>query len=82
MKMSSYISNFFSTTRVQLIATAAVSGATVASLILGYQALQREERLSQLKNSIPPITEDGHHAQKVNFLTFRFCKTTAYKMHS
>ena len=72
--MSSYISDIFSTTRVQLIATAVVSGATVASLILGYQALEREERLSQLKDSIPPITEGGHRAQKVIFVTLRLSK--------
>lgn len=58
--MSSFLSETFSSPRVQLLATAAVSGVTVAGLILGYQALEREERLSELKNSIPrlPNAED------------------------
>ncbi|RDA89191.1 hypothetical protein CP532_0541 [Ophiocordyceps camponoti-leonardi (nom. inval.)] len=40
-----------------LVATAVISGAAVASLILGYQALEREARLSELKGSIPSLTE-------------------------
>lgn len=78
--MSSYISNFFSTTRVQLIATAVVSGATAATLILGYQALEREERLSQLKSSIPAVTEDGHHINKVKpYSGGKFLSASTYK---
>ncbi|RDA95270.1 hypothetical protein CP533_3474 [Ophiocordyceps camponoti-saundersi (nom. inval.)] len=40
-----------------LVATAVISGAAVASLILGYQALEREARLSALKGSIPSVAE-------------------------
>ena len=61
--MSSFFSSdLFSTPRFQLFATAVLSGATVASLILGYQALEREERLEELKKSIPPA-DDGHGAK-------------------
>lgn len=63
--MLSSVSDLFSTPRVQLIATALVSGATVASLILGYQALEREERLSELKSSIPSLPEEGNKSGKV-----------------
>ncbi|KPM35387.1 tRNA threonylcarbamoyladenosine dehydratase 2 [Neonectria ditissima] len=51
--MSSFISDTISNPRFPLFATAALSGATAASLILGYQALKREERVYELKNSIP-----------------------------
>jgi hypothetical protein len=52
--MSSFLSSeTLSNPRFQLFAAAAFSGATVASLILGYQALEREERVYELKNSIP-----------------------------
>ncbi|CAM1506300.1 Fc.00g059410.m01.CDS01 [Cosmosporella sp. VM-42] len=44
--------------RFQLFATAVLSGATVASLLLGYQALEREERVYELKSSIPSPSED------------------------
>lgn len=63
--MLSSPSDLFSTPRVQLIATALVSGATVASLILGYQALEREERLSELKSSIPSLSEESNKGGKV-----------------
>jgi hypothetical protein len=56
--MSSFLSDTLSNSRFQLLATAAVSGATVAGLILGFQALEREERLSELKNSIPLLSTD------------------------
>lgn len=51
--MASFFSDTISNPRFQLLATAVVSGATAASLLLGYQALERNERISQLKNSIP-----------------------------
>ena len=63
--MTSQMFDRFSDHRFQLIATAILSGAAAASLLLGYQSLQREERLSQLKNSIPSLTED-HDVQKVS----------------
>ncbi|KAI5467852.1 hypothetical protein BGZ63DRAFT_372334 [Mariannaea sp. PMI_226] len=51
--MASFFSDTISNPRFQLFATAVLSGATVASLLLGYQALERDERVSELKNSIP-----------------------------
>jgi tRNA threonylcarbamoyladenosine dehydratase len=66
IKMSSFFSSdIFSNPRFQLFATAVFSGATVASLILGYQALEREERLSELKKSIPSL-DDEHEIQRLN----------------
>ncbi|KAM0461961.1 hypothetical protein ACHAPV_002542 [Trichoderma viride] len=69
--MSSFLSDTFSNPRVQLLATAAVSGVTVAGLILGFQALEREERLSELKNSIPrlPNNEDDESRRLNGFGT-------------
>jgi tRNA threonylcarbamoyladenosine dehydratase len=52
--MSSFLSSdTFSNPRFQLFAAAVFSAATTASLLLGYQALEREERVYELKNSIP-----------------------------
>ncbi|KAK3940551.1 hypothetical protein QBC46DRAFT_384838 [Diplogelasinospora grovesii] len=46
------------TSKMQLAATAVISGAAVAAAILGYQRLQQEERLSRLKGSIDaPVDE-------------------------
>jgi hypothetical protein len=68
--MSSFLSSeTLSNPRFQLFATAIFSGATVASLLLGYQALEREERISELKNSIPA---DDPNVQHVMFLTSYF----------
>ncbi|KAH6605270.1 hypothetical protein Trco_006977 [Trichoderma cornu-damae] len=64
--MSSFLSETFSNPRLQLLATAAVSGATVAGLILGYQALEREERLSQLKSSIPSLSTENGRSGRLN----------------
>ena len=61
--MDSFISNSLSSPRFQLIATAALSAATVATLIFGYQALEREERLSELKHSI--ISDQDHEIRRV-----------------
>lgn len=65
--MSSFISDTLSNPRIQLLATAAVSGVTVAGLILGFQALEREERLSELKNSIPQLSNNENtRSRRVN----------------
>ncbi|KAG6033309.1 hypothetical protein E4U41_006943 [Claviceps citrina] len=64
--MSSLLSDALSNPRFQLFATAVLSGATVASLLLGYQALEREERLEELKSSIPPVSDGSHQTSKLN----------------
>ncbi|KAF7557654.1 hypothetical protein G7046_g6003 [Stylonectria norvegica] len=51
--MTSFFSDTFASPRFQLFATAVLSGATAASLVLGYQSLAREERVHELKDSIP-----------------------------
>ena len=48
----------------QFGATALVSGAVVASAILGYQHVRRQERVEDLKSSIPALGQ-GHQADKV-----------------
>ncbi|KAG6186259.1 hypothetical protein E4U10_005847 [Claviceps purpurea] len=64
--MTFLLSDTLSNPRFQLLLTAVLSGATVASLILGYQALEREERLEELKSSIPQLAENSHEANKLN----------------
>lgn len=54
----------------QLAATAVASGAAVASLIFAYQALEREERLSALKSSIPSLKDDSHELRTVSALDY------------
>lgn len=72
--MSSFLSDIFSTPRAQLITTAVVSGTVVATLIIGYQALEREERLSALKSSIPSVADEKHHTSKVSYFYMIFFK--------
>ncbi|KAK8016229.1 hypothetical protein PG993_014418 [Apiospora rasikravindrae] len=57
--MSSFLSQATSNTKVQFATTAVVSGAVVASAILGYQQLQRNERINKLKDSIPSFEAEG-----------------------
>ncbi|OAA40059.1 Molybdenum cofactor biosynthesis, MoeB [Metarhizium rileyi] len=64
--MSSFFADTLANPRFQLLATAVLSGATVASLILGYQALEREERLSELKRSIPSLGDASHHTKSLD----------------
>jgi tRNA threonylcarbamoyladenosine dehydratase len=56
--MASFFQDTLNNPRFQLFATAVLSGATVASLLLGYQALEREERVYELKSSIPSPSDD------------------------
>lgn len=65
--MLSFFTDKLSTPKAQLIATAVVSGATIGSLIFAYQALEREERLTALKNSIPSLQDKNHSSQGVSF---------------
>ncbi|KJZ75206.1 hypothetical protein HIM_05400 [Hirsutella minnesotensis 3608] len=64
--MASFLSTSLASPRIQLLATAIVSGATAAALVLGYQALEREERLTKLKSSIPVLDEANHPSKKLN----------------
>ncbi|KAF4460266.1 hypothetical protein FALBO_12954 [Fusarium albosuccineum] len=61
----SFITDNISNPRFQLAATAVISGATAASLLLAYQGLRREERVSELKNSIP--RNDPHARRLTSF---------------
>ncbi|KAL2757699.1 hypothetical protein ACRALDRAFT_1061009 [Sodiomyces alcalophilus JCM 7366] len=63
--MSSFLSKAASDPRVQLATTAIISGATVACLIFGYQSLAREERLDELKRSIPPPSDATSTLDKI-----------------
>jgi hypothetical protein len=56
MNMASYVPEIFGHPRFPLLGSAVLGGATVAAIILTYQALLREERVYELKNSIPPST--------------------------
>ena len=51
--MSTFVERAASNSRVQLAATAIVSGTVVAGAILGYQHLQDQKRASYLKETIP-----------------------------
>jgi len=58
------MTTWFSRERIQLAATAVVSGAVVAGAILGYQHVRRVERVEHLKRSVPELG-DGHEVDKV-----------------
>ncbi|KAH7408474.1 hypothetical protein DE146DRAFT_375738 [Phaeosphaeria sp. MPI-PUGE-AT-0046c] len=62
--MSSWISRATESRNAQLITTAVISGAVVASTILGFQQARRLYRVADLKASIPEI-DDEHHAQRL-----------------
>lgn len=66
--MSSWLSRATSSTQAQFAATAIVSGAVVAGAILGYQHIRRQERVEDLKSSIPELGQN-HHAEKVGLDT-------------
>lgn len=64
--MSSWFQRTTSSSQAQFAATALVSGAVVAGAIFGYQHLRRQERVEDLKSSIPELGR-GHSADKVGF---------------
>lgn len=64
--MSSWLSRTTSSSQAQFAATALVSGAVVAGAIFGYQHVRRQERVEDLKSSIPELGK-GHEADKVRF---------------
>ncbi|KAK6594644.1 putative ThiF domain protein [Botrytis cinerea] len=59
--MSNLINRVGSSSQAQFTATALVSGAVVAGAIFSYQALRRQEKVEDLKSSIPSLGRD-HHA--------------------
>ncbi|KAL8874573.1 MAG: hypothetical protein Q9174_000100 [Haloplaca sp. 1 TL-2023] len=62
--MSSWIERQFSSHQLQLVTTALVSGATIAGLIYGGQALRRKVAVKELKASISPLDEE-HPGQRL-----------------
>lgn len=62
--MTSWITDSLQSHRVQLALTAAVSGAVVASAILGTQQIRRRTRVEHLKESIPDL-KDEHEVGQV-----------------
>ncbi|KAF1917240.1 hypothetical protein BDU57DRAFT_158527 [Ampelomyces quisqualis] len=60
----SWISRATESRNAQLITTAVVSGAVVASTIIGFQQARRLYRVADLKASIPDVS-DEHHAQRL-----------------
>jgi hypothetical protein len=70
--MTSWFSRATESRNAQLITTAVVSGAVVASTILGFQQARRMYRVADLKASIPDI-DDEHHAQRVSVATNMDC---------
>lgn len=51
--MTSLLSQPSSNSKLQLAATAVVSAAVAAGAVLSYQRLQKDERITRLKQSIP-----------------------------
>ena len=52
----SWLQNASTNSKVQFAATAIVSGVVVAGSILGYQAVERQKKVDELKKGIP---DDG-----------------------
>lgn len=65
--MSSWFQRTASSSQAQFAATALVSGAVVAGAIFGYQHVRRQERLEDLKSSIPELGKE-HKADKVGYI--------------
>lgn len=63
--MASWIQRQSNSHQAQLAATAVLSGAAVASAILGVQKFRRQKAVKQLKESIPEIN-DKHQAENLN----------------
>ncbi|KAI1114716.1 ubiquitin-protein ligase molybdopterin-converting factor [Nemania sp. NC0429] len=64
--MTSILERASTNPRVQLAATAIASGAVVAGAILGYQRLQRSERVHKLKSSIPSLADADEALRKLD----------------
>ncbi|KAI0172561.1 ubiquitin-protein ligase molybdopterin-converting factor [Hypoxylon sp. FL1284] len=64
--MASFLERASSNSKLQLAATAIASGAVAAGAVLGYQRLQREEKVNQLKDSIPSLINGGDVSRKID----------------
>ena len=64
--MASWFQRTASSSQAQFAATALVSGAVVAGAIFGFQHIRRQERLEDLKSSIPELGRE-HKADKVGY---------------
>ena len=62
--MSSWLQQTASSSQARFAATALVSGVVVAGAIFGYQHVRRQERVEDLKSSIPELGRE-HKANKV-----------------
>lgn len=67
--MSSWLERQASSHHFQLAATAVISGAAVAGLIYGGQAIRRKAAVDELKASIPELDE-SHHSEMVSGISF------------
>lgn len=67
--MSSWLERQASSHNFQLAATAVISGAAVAGLIYGGQAIRRKAAVDELKASIPELDE-SHHSEMVSGISF------------
>ena len=67
--MSSWLERQASSHHFQLAATAVISGAAVAGLIYGGQAIRRKAAVDELKASIPELDE-SHHSETVSGISF------------
>ena len=70
--MTTWLSDALQTHKLQLAATAVVSGALVAGAILGLQTAKREYKVYDLKETIPELNEP-HDVEKVWRLVLLLC---------
>ena len=70
--MSSWVEKQLSSHRLQLAATAILSGLAIAGLIYGSQAIRRQVVIDELKETIPNIDEE-HDAEKVCLKASTLC---------
>lgn len=63
--MSTWIGQVTSSHRLQLVATAVLSGVLVGGAILGLQAAKQNYRVNDLKDSIPGLSQQ-HEVTKVS----------------
>ena len=70
--MSSWVEKQLSSHRLQLVATAILSGVAVTGLIFGSQAIRRQVVIDELKETIPNMDEE-HDAEKVYLKPSALC---------